>query len=198
MKKTRLFQTIASFTFLAATFTSQIAIAQDDTIKDAYRQLRLLNSETEAGINYVSFREQWRKTLGLIDIAIEDSKPSSRTTLLNQIKVTYRDAATLWGCTVEFGKFASVLITCLDNEFQLRNPDIVREIKIRADVTQSITGCPSCGVFHPESGDTVGKAGVMSLFSVASQQIKTLGSILKGKESKKQIQTQNKKSKASG
>ena len=74
MKKAKLIQAIASSTLFITSFASQVAIAQDDPIKDAYKQLRLLSSETEAGINYTSFNEEWRKTIGLINIAIEDSK----------------------------------------------------------------------------------------------------------------------------
>ena len=60
-------------------FCPASSLAQGSPITDAYRQLRLLSSSTEAGISYNDFGDEWRKALGIVNIGLEDSKPSKLT-----------------------------------------------------------------------------------------------------------------------
>lgn len=167
----------ASLSLALATLLSPIsAVAQGSPITDAYRQLRLLSSETEAGVSYVGYMSKWREVLGFVNIALEDGKPGPLTKQLRKIKTTYTDAAELWKCTIEYGKFATTHLLCLSDGFKSRNTEIAGDI-------EKVKNNPMCsyGTCLPGESKIEGKVGVRLLFGIASAQIKELGSLLKKK-----------------
>lgn len=160
---------VTSITFtLTAILTPIASMAQTAPITDAYKQLRLLDSQTEAGMNYPSFTNEWGKTLGLVNIALEDSAASPLTRQLEKIKISYSDVATAWKCKIEYGKFAKVFYMCLGNELPERYPEIAGAIKD--------------GSAMEYTGDVAGKVTISYLFSAASIQVKTLGAMLNKKK----------------
>ena len=145
------------------------SMAQGSPITDAYRQLRLLSSSTEAGISYNNFGDEWRKALGFINIAIEDSKPSKLTEKLQEVKLIYSDASDFWSCRFS-SKYISVAINhCLNSGFKDRNP-VTMEF-LRGQLSRSE---------YMEMGDVV-PAVVPVMFGKGSQQVRELGELLKKK-----------------
>jgi hypothetical protein len=143
------------------------SLAQGSPISDAYRQLRLLSSSTESGVSYNSFGEEWRKALGLVNIAIEDSPPSALTQKLGEIKNTYSDVSDLWSCRFS-SKFVSVAIDfCISPGFKERNPEVVTFLKQRVDKDKFATMA------------TPVEAAIPGFFGRASTQVRELGELLK-------------------
>ena len=108
---------------------------------------------------------------------------SSRTKQLGLIKTTYSDISSLWKCKIDAGKYADILLSCLDYGFKERNIEITKIFQDAVSQSQNA------------SGNIPASAGISFLFNVASEQIKTLGLMLKEKKNKKQIQAQSKKAK---
>ena len=146
-----------------ALFIHSPVFGQGSPITDAYRQLRLLSSSTRTGINYRDFNSELRKSIGLVDIAIEDSKPSKLTERLKDIKQTYEDAALLWSCQFQVKEVNSALEYCLTKGFKERNPEIIEVLVKKPRAYLRYVSDPSIGL----------------LFNTASEQIKDLGNLLK-------------------
>lgn len=145
------------------------SFAQGSPITDAYRQLRLLSSSTQTGISYRDFGLEIRKVNGLVDIALEDSKPSKLTQKLEEIKTTYSDINELWGCRFS-SKFISVALShCLGIGFQQRNPIAAQVLRERLAANQFA------------EMDVPTSVLVGSMFGKASAQVKQLGDMLKAK-----------------
>lgn len=143
--------------------------AQGSPITDAYRQLRLLSSSTQGGVSYNSYGEEWRKTLGLIDIAIEDSKPSKLTEKLAQIKSSYSDISNIWGCRFS-SKYISIAIDyCLTPGFKDRNPAVMAVLRKQVSANEFV------------EMESVTPAIIPVLFGLASTQVRELGEMLKKK-----------------
>jgi hypothetical protein len=153
----------------AGCFFPGASMAQGSPITDAYRQLRLLSSSTEAGISYKAFGDEWRKTMGLINIALEDSKPSNMTQKLEQIKLTYSDISNFWGCRFE-GKFISVCINhAFGPGFRERNPATMEFLQEQVRRSRLM-----------EMSDVV-PAVVPVMFGKASREVRELGKLLNNK-----------------
>jgi hypothetical protein len=101
--------------------------------------------------------------MGLVDIAIEDSKPSKLTERLKDIKQTYEDAALLWSCQFEVKEVSLAIEYCLTKGFKERNPEIIEVLGQKPRAYLRYVSGPS----------------IELLFSIASVQIKDLGNLLK-------------------
>lgn len=157
---------------LSVTWTIQVTptFAQSPPVADAYRQLRFLSASTEAGISYVDFGHEWRKALGFINIALEDSKPGVLTKQLETIKASYQDIWDLWKCRFS-SKYVSVALDhCLSAGFKQRNPY----------ATESLRGALA-STEYAEMDLPVSMA-LPYMFANASSQVRDLGDLLKGKK----------------
>ena len=145
------------------------SFAQGSPITDAYRQLRLLSSSTQTGISYRDFVLEVRKAIGLVDIALEDSKPSKATQKLEEIKTTYSDINELWGCRFSSKYISIALSSCLGIGFQQRNPIVVQSLRETLAANEFAEMEDFTGVF------------VGSMLGKASAQVKQLGGMLKAR-----------------
>ena len=141
--------------------------AQDPSIKDAYKQLRLLNASTEAGISYSSFGEEWRKALGPINIALEDSKKGKITKQLEIIKGIYSDISNIWGCRFSAGYINVALNYCISSDFKMRNPEVINFLNNELSKYE-----------YKKMDDPTG-AIIGTMFAQGSAQVKELGRMLK-------------------
>lgn len=141
--------------------------AQDPSIKDAYKQLRLLNASTEAGVSYSSFGEEWRKALGPINIALEDSKQGKLTKQLEVIKGIYSDISNIWGCRFTARYISVALNRCVNSDFNERNPAYV--VVLNNELSKN----------RFEEMEYPTQAIVSNLFAQGSAQVKELGKMLK-------------------
>ena len=159
---------LASLTFFSC-ISSSPSLAQGSPITDAYRQLRLLSSSTEAGVSYRSYGEQWGKTVGFVDIAIEDSDPSPFTQKLESIKLKYSDISEFWNCRFPNIRITTAIEFCLTSGFKERNPDTLLFLQQQVSINSY------------RDMEWVTPAVVPVLFKKASDEVKELGQILKKK-----------------
>ena len=155
-----------ALTVVACALPSEVS-AQDPSVKDAYKQLRLLNASTEAGISYRSFGEEWRKTLGPINIALEDSKKGKLTNQLEVIKGVYSDISNIWGCRFS-AKYVSVALNhCINSDFKERNPTYITWLNELLSKDRFV------------EMDSPTQVIIGNMFAQGSAQVKELGKMLK-------------------
>lgn len=142
--------------------------SQGEPITAAYNRLRMFNSLTEAGVSYASFRDEWGQVRGVIDIAIQDSKPSSLTQKLSEIKTTYTEAAEFWRCTIEVN-YTGLMNMCLGKRSASSNPIIGPSIQEILDKREN---------FDVKTRD-IAPIMVPLYFKLADAQILQLGLLLK-------------------
>lgn len=138
---------------------------------EAYRSLRQLDSRTEAGISYSEFRSEWGRTLGIVNIALEDSTSSKVSTALSEAKVAYADLAAFWQCKIQMRNSVAFVLRCVD----LLSPGLLTRHPVVAAFLSDKTQLMG------DEGAPATSTALSALMGDASKRVQQLGILLKKK-----------------